>query len=926
MAAVVPPLQLQVLHALQALHAPGRSAVDTRTASDWLTQFQHSQAAWQVCIDCLQDMKLPFDVHLFAAQTLRQKLRRQLGSLPAEAWPWLRAALLACAVTYSSSPPLLIRQLCLALAALVVHWDGWTDALQQLGSRLSASSMLTFLTELPDECLDERGMANAPPGAAFERHVQAKCKVRSWSQAVIDWLKGMLAARDSSVGDTRAAVLDCFGAWVRLGGLYEVPLDAAQPLIAAAFECSCSQQYGSVEIAGFQVANAVIDHAPEALQPYLLSLVAQLPQQASQAIAHGSADAAEALCAIFACFVIANMPLCASASEQGHSLRDGLLTCATIPSGVDHFTTSGEPVAASALEAWQAMAEYLVEINTALDTEAEHLRPMSPVERVHWFQLLLRRLLPMMSAQPDSQSPAEALLPQEDEPGRQLQAYARDMLQACCRVLGAGAYLAVVVGFSAQEAGSWLQWGRVQVALFCLEAASEVLSEAIQSEADPTAGAEVATTLLHFFTRLIHEQAGPHSTAAKLVRHAVLQPLAELISPLMHYMATARLSAQELLHFTLSQATQSLLDGVHPQTAARAVLQACKAAVEHAVPVTWDIVLALLRLVQSAPGPEVEADLVVAISHCLPAGRATHDVGTRAAVEVFAGCWLPLAEALLAPAGGLIDLRADAAKCLTLAMRADAAGLEVLLPQICSVAAKCIGLPGGHVFGGPLGLAAELAADPPGPAGLQAAVGGALQVVSRTPMIQELGKWQAGDESPELAQAVLNLTAAVARHCQSWSGDLAMQQAVPFLQEGLGRAAACATCNHKDVAAAAMSCLATLIGACSEATPFQEPMLLAVWQAGPTLLQGLLCALLGPFALARVHKAVTILTDLAALPAPSGMTGPAASGGSSFPNMQYALPDWLSRALHSLPAGRLQDCHAVLLLRRSTPTTDVIQP
>ena len=62
-------------------------------------------------------------------------------------------------------------------------------------------------------------------------------------------------------------------------------------------------------------------------------------------------------------------------------------------------------------------------------------------------------------------------------------------------------------------------------------------------------------------------------------------------------------------------------------------------------------------------------------------------------------------------------------------------------------------------------------------------------------------------------QEVMHLTAAVAKELPALEEAGALGGTMPpLLKLGMLRAVACAACNHKDLAAAALQCLAAVVG------------------------------------------------------------------------------------------------------------------
>ena len=90
----------------------------------------------QVCGDLLQSNSQPYAVLLFAATTLRNKIRKQLHTLPQDAWPGLRDTLANCINTHSISHQPVSTQLSIAMSALILRWPQWEDVLPYLGDML----------------------------------------------------------------------------------------------------------------------------------------------------------------------------------------------------------------------------------------------------------------------------------------------------------------------------------------------------------------------------------------------------------------------------------------------------------------------------------------------------------------------------------------------------------------------------------------------------------------------------------------------------------------------------------------------------------------------------------------------------------------------------------------------------------------------
>ena len=87
----------------------------------------------QVCADLLQSSQQPYPALLYAAHTLRNKVRKQMQTLPSDALPSLRETLVNCINRHSADLQPVSVQLCIAMSALVLQWTQWEDVLPFLG-------------------------------------------------------------------------------------------------------------------------------------------------------------------------------------------------------------------------------------------------------------------------------------------------------------------------------------------------------------------------------------------------------------------------------------------------------------------------------------------------------------------------------------------------------------------------------------------------------------------------------------------------------------------------------------------------------------------------------------------------------------------------------------------------------------------------
>ena len=154
----------------------------------------------QVCEDLLQSSDQPYAALLYAATALRNKIRKQLQTLPQDVRPGLRDTLVSCINKHISSNQPASLQLCIAMSALVLQWSEWNDVLSYLGEakvprlqlllhyvlynqaanaghRLSSCGMILLLEYLPQEPSDPVYGKLMSGGAAYEWEAQSQYRV-----------------------------------------------------------------------------------------------------------------------------------------------------------------------------------------------------------------------------------------------------------------------------------------------------------------------------------------------------------------------------------------------------------------------------------------------------------------------------------------------------------------------------------------------------------------------------------------------------------------------------------------------------------------------------------------------------------------------------------------------------------------------------
>ncbi|KAL3139646.1 Nuclear import receptor [Trebouxia sp. C0009 RCD-2024] len=954
--------------ALAAMHQPGALAEDRAAASSWLENFQQTALAWKVCEGLLQTSDQPYTSLLYAATALRNKIRKQLQTLPQDAWPGLRQTLANCINTHSASNQPVTTQLCIAMSALILQWTYWDSVLLDLGHSLSTFSMIMLLEYLPQEPSDPVYGKLMSGGAAYEWEAQSQYRVRPWSRDVIGWLVNVQLA-DIAPSDSQAQCrqLSCFAAWVRLGAIFEAESAQLDQLIQLAFQCTTSQNADENQV-GSSALLDVLEFSPEELHLRFSDTMPQIAQAAVQAASAGDMDRAERLCTVFTHFCDFNMGLLGSSSQVGKTLRSALMQAALIPAPPDNEPTSGEAVAVGALSTCQYLAEHL---QTPLRQDPDSPQEtMSCEEGSSFFGQLLHGLL--HNLQP-VQVPGQPHL--QSSPLREA---CKEVLAATCQLLGPEAFLQQVLG-SVPGLGSHsasLDPKPLEAALFAIASAAEVLSRCIEGSegadgpADEATAGSVADSLLHLLLHLSPATASlAHSRdQIRLLELLLMQTLAPA---LMRHLADHGAQAQELINFVLTKAGELLMQaGAEPRasmSAARAIVEVCDVAQSHDMPMPSNVLDGLLQLIQQTTDPDAEQELVVAFASCLscipmrpPAepnreryvqrllhtlpvalqqlafpGQLTRqqvDSANAAAVQVlqrtrtlmmfmqswrdtmqqpeesqqnlspaaqaFIGCWA-LSQQAVASGHASSAMQEGTAACCTAAVRMHLAASMPAMPGILHAAA--CGVASGHatayLWVPPLAAALDQL-DGPQLSQVLLALRESLRIIDSSVAAQNMVDRIMADANPELSLGIIHLTTALARNASKLQAAFTPLSTLPMLESGIYRAAASMTCNHKDLSSASLSCVASIIEICN----LQDTDATAiVIRAGPSIVQGLLAALLAVSAVSRVHKVCGTFIELTGIQHPEGQS------------TADSIVDWLHSAIQQLPRGEMTKLSALVV-------------
>ncbi|CCD23781.1 mRNA transport regulator MTR10 NDAI_0C01200 [Naumovozyma dairenensis CBS 421] len=217
---------------------------DKNKALHYLEQFQRSTEAWSVCHDVLinTDAQL-LELHIFAAQTLRNKITYDLSQLDNNLMD-LKNSLLQLLTVHSQK--LVVTQLSIALARLAIQFLDWKDPVIEIINVLNPypSVLLGFLRILPEETLD----IGSTPLTQDEFNSRIHELIDSIAEDVLKFLITCttLLKQSTNSGISMELILRCLNSWS-----FEFPIEellTVEPLISLVFESLLNGAHDSSDI------------------------------------------------------------------------------------------------------------------------------------------------------------------------------------------------------------------------------------------------------------------------------------------------------------------------------------------------------------------------------------------------------------------------------------------------------------------------------------------------------------------------------------------------------------------------------------------------------------------------------------------------------------------------------------------------------
>ncbi|CAM6046725.1 unnamed protein product [Sphagnum compactum] len=952
-------LQRQVAQAVHLLNHDLHSC-NRVAANQWLVQFQHTNAAWEVATSILavdSSQTHDFEVELFAAQVLKRKIQNDSVNLSPEGRSALQNALLMSAKKFSNGPPQLLTQICVALSALVLRAVEWRKPVEQLfaslnelqGQGTGSNAVLELLTVLPEEVIEDQTVS-VDSGMRW----QFSQELLSHTGAVLEFLlqlcndKGL---QNTPLHERQRKVLRCLLSWVRVGCFLEIPHSSipGHPLLG--FVYSSLQDPSTFDLAVEVLTELVSRHEglPQALLPRMLVVKDALLMPA---LAAGKESIISGLASLMAELGQAAPALVAQPSSEALALADSLLRCVAFPS-------CDWEIAESTLQFWCTLAEYLLAAEETQDQlKQQALAAYIPVYTALLDALVIRAQVSqsivskdcMVVGLPDGLTLFRKNL---DEP-----------LADICRLLGPIQFLATLLrgaeGWSLFESPT--PWRAVEARLFALYMVADVMVEEGQlSDLTPvmhlivvlhSGSPQIDPGLMHLVHKSAAQVVGSYSGWIHNFPTAVLPLLSFLAAGLTVPLAAGACAAglrklcedvpdisqepsniegllrigeevhavqlslqeEEDVMCAVGRVLSTVTSSIDVNSALERLLKPTHAAMETLLETDSE---GSLRLHSAAYAASLEAGiravhrLGVLFSQLMPSTNTFSSNGDGPILRVVAHFW-PLFERLLL-SRHMEDSGLALATCRSLSHAIQASGRQFssLLPNVLTAMYKNFLSFQSHVcFIRTAAVAVEEFGHEQehGPLFVET-----LRVFTASDAMAAMTTSYSCDQEPELAEAYFGFTTTFVRCCPKEvvaAADL-------LLEISFNHATICCTAMHRGAALATMSYMSSFLevglSSLSNSRSILEGSLLTVvsricLQCGENIISGMLYALLGVSAMTRVHKATMILQQLAALCYLSVGTE------NKLPLQWSSLQGWLVAAVQALPPEYLKPGEVDILI------------
>ncbi|KAM7277159.1 hypothetical protein ACFE04_019025 [Oxalis oulophora] len=560
-------LQMKVVQAIHVLNHDTESC-NRVAANQWLVQFQQTDSAWNVatCIltsDHNQQQQqtsphqhsLPYEAEFFAAQILKRKIQNEGYYLQLGVKDALLNALLVAAKRFSSGPPQLLTQICLALSALILRAseDGKPIeklfySLQNLQSQDGGNvAVLEMLTVLPEEIVDSHSTDSKVTSARRSQYGQ---ELLSRTPMVLEFLLQQSEKRfDDGIQlhERDRKVLRCLLSWVRAGCFSEIPQDSlnAHPLLNFVF--NSLQVASSFDLAvevlvelvsrhelfkhfredgiGFVCNDAKTDpHDILGLPLVLLGRIHYIKEiLLLPALNKRDEKVIAGLALLMSEIAQAAPSLIVEASTEALALTDSLLSCVAFPS--DDWE-----IADSTLQFWSSLASYILGLdNGEKRKRVENL--FSPV-----FSALLNTLLLRAQVDESTFNDMSVMLDLPDGLSH-FRMNLVELLVDLCQLLRSVVFVQKIVFGGWVYPNGLIPWKEVETRLFVLNVVSEFVLQ------------EGQTFDLSVVMQLVTMLSCRTSDALKGFMCIVYRSLAEVVGSYSKWLSMSQINTRPLLLF-----------------------------------------------------------------------------------------------------------------------------------------------------------------------------------------------------------------------------------------------------------------------------------------------------------------------------------------------------------------------------------------
>lgn len=321
----------ELCQALNILYSSNPDPVQVQKVDAWLKDFQHNRMdAWQVVDELLSTPNLPEYIYIFSAQTLHHKIRHSFQDLPSNSLDSLRNALFVHMSNFNQTSKVVRLHLGLAIAALALRMDAWTNIIADLISKygqnpVSRICLLEILTVLPEECYNDVVMT-----ISEERHYVVRMELEAATGTVLQLLiEFMQTASNPRNSTMQLMVFKCLQSWI-LDCNISPDLIATNPLIL-----SLTEAMGDPELFDQAVDTLVgifrtydrIEHHLNIIQVFVPKVIS-CKDAFFVAAREEDTDACLGYCRIFTEMSESYLDLILSDTEMNqHEIFDVLLSC-----------------------------------------------------------------------------------------------------------------------------------------------------------------------------------------------------------------------------------------------------------------------------------------------------------------------------------------------------------------------------------------------------------------------------------------------------------------------------------------------------------------------------------------------------------------------------------------------------------------------